>query len=75
MKPHLRKHLCRALVLSYLLGSYNGFVALWKSEDPEPIYRFPIQVDSLPVSDQVLLRKGIALPDLDAALRAVEDYG
>ena len=69
-----RKMLISLVTAGYLLGISRGYVALWKDEDPEPLYRFPISASSLPPSDQLMLRQGICLGDLDDVLALLEDY-
>lgn len=57
-----------------LLGVKNGYLALWKEEDPQPAQIFPVRVSSLPLSDQLLLRRGIPVDDARTLLALLEDY-
>lgn len=57
-----------------LLGVKNGYLALWKDEDPEPVHIFPVRIRSLPPADQLALRRGIFAEDLQALLSLLEDY-
>ena len=70
----LRQYLYLTLFFAFLLGSHNGFVALWKDSDPEPLQVFPYQVTSLPVEDQKLLEKGIRIESTGELMRLLEDY-
>ena len=47
------------LTLVYLLGSFKGYLALWKEDSPEPFQIFPVKVSSLPEADQEALAQGI----------------
>ena len=63
-----------ALILTFLLGSRNGFVALWKIPDPEPVYVFPYRISALPPADQKKLKTGITVESYDELTRLLEDY-
>lgn len=63
-----------AILAGLLLGVKNGYIALWKDEDPQPFRVFPIRVDSLPVADQLQLQKGIRINSVEELLRLAEDY-
>ncbi len=62
------------LAFSFILGSHNGNVALWKDGDPEPIEVFPYSVSSLPEADQKRLEEGIHVKNRRELIRLVEDY-
>ena len=62
------------LALSLILGSHNGYVALWEGNDPEPKEVFPYKVSSLPEADQKRLEKGIRLKNRRELIELVEDY-
>ena len=66
---------CLTLIaLIFLLGTHNGYIALWKEESPQPIKVFPYRVEMLPLADQKALEKGIRI-DSDRLLAAyLEDY-
>ena len=70
----LRQHLYLALIFAFLLGSYEGFVALWKEPEPEPVKIFPYSVASLPREDQVRLEKGIRIESAEELMELLEDY-
>jgi hypothetical protein len=59
MTHHIRKQLSVFLLAIYLLGSFKGYLALWKEDRPEPFQIFPVKVETLPESDQNALKEGI----------------
>lgn len=69
-----RRSVWLALALSFILGSHNGYVALWEGDDPEPKKVFPYQVSSLPEADQKRLEEGIKVKNKLELIRLVEDY-
>ena len=62
------------LAVTFLLGSYKGYLALWADGDPEPKQVFPCPISSLPASDQEALEKGIYVGTKDGLSRYLEDY-
>lgn len=73
----MMKKRCRiglVLLLSYLLGSYNGYIALWRQGESQPVKIFPYQVVSLPDADQKALEKGIIVKEKSELHRILEDY-
>ena len=62
------------LVLAFLLGSRDGFIALWKLTAPEPVYIFPYSIASLPPEDRRKLDDGIRVETHDELMRLLEDY-
>lgn len=63
-----------AVFAGYLLGIWRGNVALWKDEDPRPVYVSPIPADSLPAADQLKLRRGIPAGTREELFALLEDY-
>ena len=63
-----------ALFFTFLLGSHEGFVALWIQPDPQPVKVFPYRVASLPPADQENLRKGIVIESEKELSCLLEDY-
>lgn len=61
-------------LLGMLLGVKNGYLALWKEEDPQPAAIFPVAVSSLPLSDQILLHRGIQIQTDSDLQTLLEDY-
>lgn len=63
-----------AILAGFMLGVKNGYIALWKDDDPQPYQVFPVRADSLPVSDQLQLQRGIYIESIDQLLQLIEDY-
>jgi len=68
------KLLLAFLIMGFMLGSYNGNLALWAGEDPEPIHTFQCRIDSLPPADQILLHRGILISNRMELIKILEDY-
>lgn len=70
------RNLCLYLSLFFvfILGSRNGYIALWKDSEPEPIRIFPYCVHSLPEADRQALERGIRITDETALKNLLEDY-
>lgn len=66
--------LCGALLMSFLLGSHNGRLALWKDEDPTPCKVFPCPIVVLPGAVQEQLRAGIRLETIEDVNRLLENF-
>ena len=56
---HQNRILPGLLALAFLLGSYKGYLALWKDNRAEPYQIFPCPVDSLTETDRAALEQGI----------------
>ena len=69
-----RAHLYFSLIFLFILGCKDGFIALWKDSDPEPVRVFPYSVQSLPPADQKALEKGIPIEDAEDLKHLLEDY-
>lgn len=63
-----------AILAGFMLGVKNGYIALWKDDDPQPYQVFSVRADSLPVSDQLQLQRGIYIESMDQLLQLIEDY-
>lgn len=69
-----RRSACTVLLTMFLLGNHKGYLALWKSDKPDPFQIFPVKVDSLPEADQHALESGIqARSELELA-ELLEDF-
>ncbi|MBE6934296.1 MAG: hypothetical protein E7462_04505 [Ruminococcaceae bacterium] len=66
--------LCNILLLGFLLGVYEGKIALWKDNQVKPMKVFPYQVSMLPEADQRALQKGIKINKLSQLYKLIEDY-
>ena len=71
---HQLKPIPCILCLAFLLGSYKGYLALWKNEKPEPFQIYPVAVDSLPEADRQLLETGIIAHSQRQLDQLLEDY-
>lgn len=70
----LTRYLYCTLILSILLGTYQGRIALWKTDSPVPVKVFPNTVASLPPADQALLEQGIPIASREQLAYLLEDY-
>ena len=71
---HHTKILLHILILTFLLGSYKGYLALWKGSDPEPFQIYPVAISSLPEADQSSLSQGITAYSQRQLDKLLEDY-
>ena len=65
--------LTAAAMLTLLLGSWRGHVALFSEEGQQPLELYPVRLELLPVADRDLLQKGIPVKDADELMRILED--
>ena len=63
-----------ALIGAFLIGNYNGYIALWTEEDVEPAKVFPYSVSSLPQADQQKINTGIRIESAEDLQHLLEDY-
>ena len=61
-------------VLSLVLGTWKGYVALFKKDVCEPVQIFPCPVSSLPAVDQEALEAGIPIRNPRDLQQVIEDY-
>ena len=69
-----KKALFLALVFGFLLGIYEGKVALWVGDDPQPFKVFPYSASILPENDRQKLEEGIRVESREDLSRLLEDY-
>lgn len=62
------------LVLHLILGSWKGYVALFRPDKEEPWQIFPTTVSSLPPADQQALEEGILIRNDKKLQQLLEDY-
>lgn len=64
------------IILSiFILGSYQGHIALWEQERTgEPIQIYPVSVSMLPEADREALERGICADSQEALAAMLEDY-
>lgn len=72
MKRCLQRYL--SLIFLFILGSHNGYIALWKDGNPEPAEIYPYRTAALPEADQDALNQGIEIENQESLLRLLEDY-
>ena len=61
-------------VLSLILGSWKGYVALFEKNHQEPLQIFPYKVSSMPLADQAALEQGIPVRNQRDLNEILEDY-
>ena len=69
-----KRRLFLLAVLTMILGSWKGYVALFEKNASEPTQIFPCPVRSLPEADQSALEEGIYIGTSDELSRRLEDY-
>ena len=69
-----RRWICSMVLAGFLLGVHDGYIALWKGEDPEPIRIFPYSAELLPPEDQAALEKGIPIRSREDLTALLEDF-
>jgi hypothetical protein len=62
------------LILSFLLGTHEGFIALFQQGSKKPLKVYPYAVTSLPPADQKLLHRGIPITSREQLQHFLEDY-
>ena len=67
-------NLSLVLLLGFLLGIHEGKIALWRSDDPEPIQVFPYSAKLLPKEDQKRLSEGVRFESMEELKEFVADY-
>lgn len=70
----MNKLLPGILVLTLLLGSFRGYLALFDKGRTEPRYIYPYPVASLPEADQKALEAGIPARNEEELCRLLEDF-
>lgn len=58
----------------YLLKDYHGTLAIFSSDNEQPIELLEVQIDSLPERDITRLKQGIRADTLEQARSLAEDY-
>ena len=69
-----KKLLTCTLLLGFILGNHNGYLALWSDDNIEPDRVYPYRVSTLPPEDQKALRKGIRADNIIELTHLLEDY-
>lgn len=60
-KRSIRKLAATLLITMLLLGIRDGYMALWKLDDPEPLHIFPFRASIFPEKIRSALEKGIRI--------------
>ena len=58
----------------YLVREYRGIIGVFEPGASEPFLTVDVPVSSLPKTDAALIRQGIAVEDMAALQRLLEDY-
>ena len=58
----------------YILGEFEGFLAIYKSSSKKPIEIIDVRVDSLPERDVERIKRGIYANSLSEIISLAEDY-
>ena len=58
----------------YLITVHNGYIAVFKNDEKEPVLLADIEVYLLPEDDIKILREGIYVSDIIEAKQVLEDY-
>lgn len=74
MRKKLSKFMSFLIMTGFMLGIKDGYIALWKGEDPQPCRIFSIKAETLPLSDQLRLRHGIRIDSRQQLLALAEDF-
>ena len=62
------------LLFGFVLGTFKGYVALWKDGRDEPFQIFPCPVDSLTETDREALEQGVYARSEIELNQLLEDY-
>ena len=63
-----------SLLLAFLLGTHNGYVALWEDNHSAPVHVFPNKAIDLPIQKQKQLEQGIPITDGYQLVLFLKDY-
>lgn len=74
MELKIRKICLNLVLLGFLLGVYQGKVALWQDGKEKPIKVTPYKVTMFPEKDQQRLKNGIHVENLKELQELIEDY-
>ena len=70
----LKKVLGLVFLLGLILGTKDGYLALWQEKTNIPQRIFPCPVALLPQADQQALSRGIPVSDQEELARLLEDF-
>ncbi len=63
-----------ALLLGFVLGSHNGYLALWTDDTIDPDRIYPYRISTLPPEDQKALMQGVRAENILELTQLLEDY-
>lgn len=56
------------------MGISDGYIALWKDGNAQPLRVFPYRAELLPIADQQALERGIHMTNESELMQLLEDY-
>ncbi len=62
------------LMLAFLLGTHNGYVALLEEDRSAVIHVFPYRTADLPKHKQIQLERGIPIAEEYQLIKILKDY-
>lgn len=62
------------VLVSFLLGIQDGYIALWEEGSTEPLHVFPYRAEMLPPADRAALENGIKIDEKSELFQILEDY-
>ena len=74
IKDYLSKNDTSTTSISYIIGEYDGKVAIFKENDDSPVEIFNSYTNMLPLEDAQALKNGIKVHSEDELNRIIEDY-
>ena len=74
IKNYLSKSDVSTTSISYIIGEYDGKVAVFKENDDSPVEIFNAYTNMLPLEDAKALKSGIRVHSEDELNRIIEDY-
>ena len=63
-----------SLILAFLLGTHNGYVALWEDDRSAVVHVFPFRSEDLPMRKQLQLEQGIPIEEKYQLVKILRDY-
>ncbi|MBQ7108024.1 MAG: hypothetical protein IJN95_02925 [Clostridia bacterium] len=69
-----KEEIHKSSTVTYYLGEYNGYLAIFRSQESEPLQILDVRLDSLPERDISRIKSGIYSNDLGEIISVVEDY-
>ena len=73
-KQGLLRALTAITLTGFLVGTYNGRLAVWKDDDPQPYRVYPCPVYLFPKAEREALRKGIRINDMNDLSNFLENF-